>query len=142
LFSVQYCNICPQASSLADSDSNMSSDAGSSHVSQASAGSHITRSVARRVSLLYDSEGEVRCSPRLAKLKEEARSSASSSTSFHFSQPTLVHDSARSEGGYSFSSPSRSQKLYLLMYKIFSPSIHYLLCGRPATVIGFYSASF
>ncbi|GFG34646.1 hypothetical protein Cfor_03065 [Coptotermes formosanus] len=88
----------PRASSPTDVDSNISSDAGSSHVSLASAGSHVARSLARRMSLSHGSEGDVRCSPRLARLKEDDCSSPSSSTSFHFSQPTLVHGSARREG--------------------------------------------
>jgi len=114
--------MCSQASSQVDVDSNVSSDAGSSHVSQASAGSHITRSVARRMILSHDTEGEVQCSPRLTRLKEESCSSAASSSSFHFSPPTLVHGSAGRDGEYCSSFPPSSQKLYLFMYKIFSPN--------------------
>jgi len=107
--------MCPQASSQVDVDSVVSSDAGSSHISQASAGSHITRSVTRRMSLSHDPEEEVHCSPRLTRLKEEGCSSATSSSSFHFSPPTLVHGSAGRDGEYSSSFPPSSQKLYLLM---------------------------
>ena len=115
LYSFQYCNMCPQASSQGDVDCNVSSDDGSSHVSQASAGSHITRSVTRRMSLSHDSEGEAQCSPRLTRLKEEGCSSATSSSLFHFSPPTLVHGSAGRDSEYSSSFPPSSQKCYLLM---------------------------
>jgi len=140
LYSVQYCNICPQASSQVDIDSSVSSDAGSSHVSQASAGCHITRSATRRMSLSHGSEGEVQCSPHLTRLKEEGCSSATSSSSFHFSPPTLVHGSAGRDGEYSSSFPPSSQKLYVFMYYFWLTLIISCLFGRQATITIFYSA--
>ncbi|XP_033608367.1 uncharacterized protein LOC111866916 [Cryptotermes secundus] len=95
----------PRATSPGDSDSNVSSDAGSSHTSLTSAGSHITRSVALRMGRSR-SEGEIRCSPRLARLQEEEHCSASSSTSFRFSPPTLVGGTIKKEESLAAASPS------------------------------------
>ncbi|KDR14054.1 Protein ELYS [Zootermopsis nevadensis] len=93
------------ANSPGDSGSSVSSNAGSSHTSLPSTGSHITRAVATRLGRVYTSE-EVRRSPRLARLQDEDLHTASPSTSFHFSPPTLVRGSVKKEESSSGTPPT------------------------------------
>jgi hypothetical protein len=94
------------------------------------------------MSLSHDSEGEVHCSPRLTRLKEEGCSSATSSSSFHFSPPTPVHGSAGRDGEFSCSFPPSSKNFTFLCKKYFHLIL--IICclfGRQATITIFYSAS-